>query len=444
MLYSQFSAQMARYPVTKPDLIVALSGGVDSIVLLHLAFAYAQEKQLRCIAVHVNHGLSQNAFDWEQTCQSHCDLLSIPLYIERVKLVVSAQDSLEDVARKARYQALDKHMLATSLLLTGQHQDDQAETFFLALKRGSGPAGLSSMPAIMPLSKGYKCRPLLFCSRSEIEQYALDHQLGWVEDESNKDTRFDRNFLRHQVLPSLVQRWPSFASAVSRSAQLCAEQESLLGELLLPKLEQSQNLLQGISIPFLDEQSDLARNMLLRLWLKKFAISLPSQKQLQVLWHEVAKAKEGANPSLTLAKVQFRRFQQHLYCLPHYQDLSAWQSELNARLELPDGLGHLSLLAKTQDSSVALDDDSLRLRAPLANEKVSVAFNVSGLVAHPENRQHSRKMKKLYQEYGIPSWLRSRMPMIFYNQKLAAVAGLFVCQSFSGTEYELCWHKLSS
>ncbi|MCP3700404.1 MAG: tRNA lysidine(34) synthetase TilS, partial [Aliivibrio sp.] len=189
MLYSQFSSQLASYPVATPHLVVALSGGIDSMVLLRLASIYAKDKQLECIAVHVNHGLSQHAFDWEAVCQAHCDSLSIPLYIERVQLVVSAQDSLEEVARKARYKALDKHMQANSLLLTGQHQDDQVETFFLALKRGSGPAGLSSMPSIMPLSQGYKCRPLLSVSRTEIEQYAQENQLDWVEDESNNDTR---------------------------------------------------------------------------------------------------------------------------------------------------------------------------------------------------------------------------------------------------------------
>lgn len=443
MLYSCFSSQLDSYPVSKPDLLVALSGGIDSMVLLRLASIYANERHLKCIAVHVNHGLSQHALDWEGVCKAHCDFLSIDLYIERVQLTVTAQDSLEEVARKARYQVLDKHMQANSLLLTGQHQDDQVETFFLALKRGSGPAGLSSMPSIMPLSNGYKCRPLLTVSRSDIEQYAQDNELKWVEDESNKDTRFDRNFLRHEIVPNLVQRWPSFASSVSRSAQLCAEQESLLSELLQPKLMAFQNTYQGISISQLNSESELARNMLLRLWLKQFAIPLPSQVQLQVLWNEVAKAKEDANPQLELGAIQLRRFQDYLYCLPQYQDLSTWKRELSDVLDLPDELGRLifSTGVEERGGDSKVDEQSLLLRAPNQGERIEVRFNVLGVTAHPEARERSRKMKKLYQEYGIPSWQRTRLPMIFYNEELAAIAGLFVCRTFSGKECELIWKK---
>ncbi|MCP3698683.1 MAG: tRNA lysidine(34) synthetase TilS, partial [Aliivibrio sp.] len=303
----------------------------------------------------------------------------------------------------------------------------------------------SSMPSIMPLSQGYKCRPLLSVSRTEIEQYAQENQLDWVEDESNNDTRFDRNFLRHDVVPNLVQRWPSFTSAVSRSAQLCAEQESLLNELLSPKLAEFQNAYQGISILRMIHESPLARNMLLRLWLRQFDIPLPSQAQLAVLWNEVAQAKEDANPTLALSSVQLRRSQGYLYCLPHYKDLSEWRSELKDKLLLPDALGKLTFLPVMAENKAATiassNQEALLLRAPSENEKVEVRFNVVGLTPHPETRQHSRKMKKLYQEYEVPSWQRARMPMVFYNHELAAVAGLFVCQKFSGKECELLWHK---
>ena len=275
-----------------------------------------------------------------------------------------------------------------------------------------------------------------------FELYAQQNKLEWVEDESNKDTRFDRNFLRHEITPTLMHRWPSFASAVSRSAKLCAEQESLLTELLQPKLIEFQNAYQGFSVSQLDNESELSRNMLLRLWLKQFSIPLPSQAQLKVLWTEVAKAKEDANPSLVLGLIQLRRFQEYLYCLPQYDDLSSWKGELQQSLELPDGLGLLMLNHKAKET-VHDDGSELQflLRAPLENEQVDVRFNVQGLSPHPETREHSRKMKKLYQEYGIPSWQRSRLPLIFYNEELAAVAGLFVCKAFSGKECELIWKK---
>ncbi|MUK60324.1 tRNA lysidine(34) synthetase TilS [Aliivibrio fischeri] len=438
MLYSHFSQQITSYSVKKPHIVVALSGGVDSMVLLRLAAMYAKAHQLKCMAVHVNHGLSKHASDWEVSCTSYCEELGIPLCIERVNLKVSPQESLEEVARKARYHVLEKHMRANSLLLTGQHQDDQVETFFLALKRGSGPAGLSSMPSIIPLKTGYKCRPLLFTSRQQIKAYAEQHQLVWVEDESNNDIRFDRNFLRHEITPILAQRWPSFASSVSRSAQLCAEQEALLVELLRPKLEQSQNEYQGLSIKQIEPESVASRNMLMRLWLKRFGIPLPSQSQLNILWNEVAMAQQDANPCLELGNVQIRRYQGYIYCVPKYQDLSLWAEVLENKVTLPDHLGDIELRIR---SGVVKEERALLLRAPLPNEKVEIRFNVIGLTPHPETRQHSRKMKKLYQEYEVPTWQRSRLPMLFYNDELAAVAGLFVCKAFSGQECELLWHK---
>lgn len=442
MLSSHFSQTLSLYISPKSELVVAFSGGVDSVVLLHLAAYYSKLHQLPCVAVYVNHGLSEHAVEWEVFCQSYCDSLGISLFIERVNLDIGPQQSLEEVAREARYDVLAKHINNHSLLLTGQHQDDQVETFFLALKRGSGPAGLSSMPVIAPFVTGRKCRPLLSTSRCDIEAYANVNQLKWVEDESNKDTRFDRNFLRHKVTPLLRQRWPSFASAVNRSAQLCAEQEQLLTELLQPKVKAYQNTIQGISIESLALESEAACKVILRLWLKQFSILLPTQAQLGVLWNEVANAQQDANPCLEINSIQLRRFQGYLYCLPQYGDVSLWNSELKEILTLPDGLGDIEL----KQTLGANDSDlmPLFLRSPLSGERVTVRFDSTGLIAHPETRQHSRKMKKLYQEYGIPSWQRTRLPLIFYNDQLAAVTGLFVCKAFSGKECELIWHKSGS
>ncbi len=200
---------------------------------------------------------------------------------------------------------------AAIFLLTGQHLDDQAETMLLALKRGSGPKGLSSMASSMNFGSGKLVRPLLNTARHDIERYAQHEQLQWVEDESNSDTRFDRNFLRQSVLPVLNQRWPNFAQAASRSARLCAKQERLIKELLLPELEVCMNEFQGLSISTMSSHSILKREQLLRLWLEANTSLMPTEVQLCKIWQEVAMAKQDANPEMNLAGGAIRRAQGH-------------------------------------------------------------------------------------------------------------------------------------
>ncbi|ECF0472632.1 tRNA lysidine(34) synthetase TilS, partial [Salmonella enterica subsp. enterica] len=204
------------------------------------------------------------------------------------------EGGIEQGAREARYQAYRQYLQPNQVLVTAQHQDDQAETFLLALKRGSGPAGLSSMPAKMPFEQGYLLRPLLNITREQIEAYAHEHGLLWIEDDSNQDDRYDRNFLRLHVMPLLTQRWPHFSQAVTRSAALCGEQEALLDELLDVELQQLIDEHQSLDINLLSRCSEIKRNALLRRWFAKCNKSMPSRSQLSRLWQEVALAKADA------------------------------------------------------------------------------------------------------------------------------------------------------
>ncbi|PML75637.1 tRNA lysidine(34) synthetase TilS, partial [Vibrio sp. 10N.261.52.A1] len=283
-LIETFTSVFAQSAIKPKRLVVAFSGGVDSRVLLELAAHYAKTHGIDCQAIHVHHGLSDNADLWAEQCQAWCDDLSVPLVVERVSLDVHSGESIEKLARDARYNAFKSHLRQGDVLVTGQHVDDQVETFLLALKRGSGPKGLSSMAKVMPFSGAYIVRPMLSVTRAEIEAFARRMGLTWVEDESNQDVRFDRNFIRHQVTPVLTERWPSFRESVSRSAQLCAEQEMLLDELLASHLQQALGDDQSLSIEVLSEQSALLRARLLRMWLGHCQQAMPSQKQLQLIW----------------------------------------------------------------------------------------------------------------------------------------------------------------
>ena len=233
-MQNQFLQQL---PEQQHNYLIAFSGGLDSSALL-LLFKQAQaQRNLHLRAIHIHHNLSPNADFWAAHCAQLCQQLKIPLIIERVQ--IQGDKGLEANAREARYQAIARHIQPNEWLATAHHQQDQTETFLLALKRGSGVQGLSAMASQSQLFGLSIFRPLLGFSRQQLQQFVQQQGIQWIEDESNQDSRYERNFLRNQVLPLLRERWPHFDQAVQRSAQHCAEQQALLEELLTPELEKN-------------------------------------------------------------------------------------------------------------------------------------------------------------------------------------------------------------
>lgn len=412
--------QIRDFLGSERQLLVAFSGGLDSTVLLHLLVQLRQQQpDLVLRAVHVHHGLSHFADSWVAHCQQQCEFWQIPLVVQQVT-VDGRAGGIEAAARAARYQAFSETLLVGEALLTAQHLDDQCETFLLALKRGSGPAGLSAMAARMHLGNNFLLRPLLPFTRQQLELYAQQYQLSWIEDDSNQDSRFDRNFLRLNVLPLFNQRWPHFAAATARSASLCAEQEQLLDELLAEQLALLLDQQNSLAITGLQTCSDAKRYALLRRWIALFGVSLPARDGLHKLWHEVALSQADAEPQLQLGDYQIRRFRQRLYLLPRMRDLSEkqlpWQCDADAALVLPDGLGTLWV-----------GEGECRVRAPQQHEQVSVRFAATGRV-RIIGRSGSRPIKKLWQELGVPPWLRQRTPLLYYDEQLIAAIGLFITE----------------
>ncbi|AXN03428.1 MULTISPECIES: tRNA lysidine(34) synthetase TilS [Vibrio] len=433
-LYSLFSHVINRHRLASSQLVLGFSGGMDSRVMLELLAQYRDETSCECCAVYVHHGLSQHADAWAKQCQRWAQHAAIPFFIERVQLDTASGESVESLARTARYQVLAKYINTDDLLLTGQHSDDQIETFLLALKRGSGPKGLSSMAQAMPFGAGKIVRPLLAATRVQIESFAVTQNLDWIEDESNQDTRFDRNFIRHHITPVLTQRWPHIHQAVARSATLCAQQQVLLEELLQEAIQEAKMPDGSLSITALSHRSELARYQLLRMWLAQLGEPMPTQEHLAMIWQQVASARIDANPRLKLGQSEIRRFDQKLYCIQTYQDISDWQAMIvpDQSLTLPDGLGNLTLSSHGASKRIALPDDCHQL---------SVTFNPEGLAACPVGRVGSRKLKKLFQEHGVPSWLRRRTPILMHRNQVVAIANLFVDRDFSGQDCELIWDK---
>ena len=428
------SAVFRRVFASQQAILAGLSGGLDSVVLLHALRQWqtAERPVLRLRAVYIHHGLNPLADDWAEHCRTFCDSLSVPFQVCRVQ-VDPRKKGIEAAARDARYQAFREVIAPDEALVTAQHLDDQSETFFLALKRGSGPAGLSAMPEQMAFGANPLIRPLLSFSRAQLEQYAQYYQLSWVEDDSNQDRRYDRNFLRHAVLPQLNARWPHFAQAVSRSAALCGEQEALLDELLLPELMQLTDADNGLSFIPLLSAGTAKRNAILRRWLKHCGVQMPSQHQLTLLWQEVALAKPDAEPGYYLKPVTIRRYQNKLYVTEKTAGLSEYclPWDLHSALLLPDDAGILRVAeAVTPQDSVSV------VRPPRPDEQVAVRFGLQGHY-HICGRDRGRSAKKLWQESGVAPWLRERTPLLWYNDTLIAAVGVFVTKEGKADEAKL-------
>ncbi|MGL4707351.1 MAG: tRNA lysidine(34) synthetase TilS, partial [Aeromonas veronii] len=353
---------------------------------------------------------------------------------ERVTLARGNGESLEAQARTARYQRLTARMREGEWLLTAHHQDDQLETLLLALKRGAGLRGLAGILPSQPFAGGLLLRPLLDMSRAELAEAASSLPFGWVEDESNQDVSYDRNFLRQTLIPQLKARWPAMAQTAARSMALCAEQEALLDELAESDWQLAGEG-EALHIGPLHALSPTRRNNLLRYWIRRQGGEMPSREQLARLWQEVALARGDANPQLNWGRQSCRRFQERLYLVspdlqPCHQVLPMIVGE---PLTLPDGLGELVVRMAEHGEDL--------LRSPRADEPLSVRFQVApGIPLKPVGRSGSRRMKKLLQEYGVPSWQRGRIPILYYGEQVAAVVGLFVCDGFMAQGAGLVCH----
>lgn len=411
----------------KNKLLVAFSGGLDSTVLLHLLMKLRlKQHDIQLRAIHIHHHLSKFADQWSEHCQKICHQWQIPLSVIHVNAKEKAKEKgIEAAARQARYQAFADMLQLDECLLTAQHLDDQCETFLLALKRGSGPAGLSSMAKCSVFHNSLLLRPLLEVTRKQLECYAQQHELCWIEDDSNTDQRYDRNFIRQSILPLIYQRWPYFAQSVARSAELCAEQEQLLDELLSEQLSVIQNSQAAISIVSLQTMSNYRRQVLLRLWLAQHNCMMPSRQQLNLIWQDVALSRADATPCMRLGEFEIRRFKQYLYCLKKRADLQhlilPWTADQT--LTLPDNMGKLTIQPLSYQNAHTNGMPIVRRATP--NEKITIRFTAQGNIKII-GRHHSRSIKKLWQEFSIPPWLRSRIPLLFYNDTLIAALGVFV------------------
>lgn len=406
---------------------VAYSGGLDSHVLLYALAGLRTHFAAELRAIHIHHGLHSRADFWAQHCQQTCEQLEIPYQIKYVTLPKNTGASIEALARDARYQAIEHSMQAGDICLTAHHADDQAETVLLQLFRGAGVAGLAAMPRSAPLGKGWQVRPLLRYTRAQLKTYAQQQQLEWIEDDSNADLRFDRNFLRHQALPILHQRWRSLSTTLLRVAQHQAEADGLLQEIGIVDLAHCfGNSTQQLQLAVLQTLSPARQRNVLRLWLKQQGLSLPTTAQLARLQNDVVHAIPDRQPVLRWEGGEIRRYQEQLYVMPPLPIVPTgeirWQ--FPEPLELP--LGRLR----------ATPTQCRGLRLATGSELI-IRFRQGGEILKARGQHHS--VKKLLQVAPIPTWLRNYLPFIYQQQQLIVLPEIAVHDDFLSQLGEPAW-----
>jgi tRNA(Ile)-lysidine synthase len=421
-------------------IVVAYSGGVDSHVLLHALHSARQKDNLnfQLSAIHIHHGLSEHADQWQVHCQQVCTQLDISLQTANVFVEALPRQSLEAQAREARYNKLIELAPVNSQVVLAQHQDDQLETFLLQLKRGAGPKGLSAMNRawvldcpLQPAKQVRFYRPLLDTKQRAILDYAQQYDLKWCEDESNQNTDFERNFLRHDVLPTLQNRWPEISGSVARSAALCAEQQSLLDEICYEKLKHVKASASSLHLPALKQLSQSWLHQLVRFWLSELHIQSPSLAVLNQLRPEVFDAAEDATPILQWNGWQFRRFNQQLFviraCLEKVIINKTWQGEKS--IKLPNNMGVLTftqvdnvLINKVQTNSTQTNNTRNNDVSQLTvNPNLGpIIIRTGGYSAKfkPAGSQHSKPIKQWFKQWKVAPWLRDAVLLVIQNEKV--------------------------
>ena len=410
---------------------VGLSGGLDSSVLLHLAATVAPHLSIG--SVHVHHGLQASADDWALRCQELANSLGVTHKTFRVQVSTSGDQSVEEAAREARFGVFSQLVQPGEALLLAHHLDDQRETIMMRMLRGAGSLGLQGMPDRRNLGQGFLLRPLLDLPRASLEAYCREHGLKTVEDPSNSDLQFDRNYLRHRVLPAVKKRWS--LHALDRVGRHARESQTLARDLAEIDSTQALDSAGFLRVDRVASLSRVRQTNLLRYWIALEGHPLPSEAVVNSMLQSCVAAKADAQPVVTWGDLELRRFQGRLLILPSESsqgsDTYTWKSQ-DRVLDLA-AVGRLGL---TQGGSI----DPKKLVWPL-----TVGFRQGGERIRPSVAGRQRTLKNLFNEHGVFPWVRSRIPLIFSDQRLVAVADLWcdasVATAPAGEGFGLVWER---
>ena len=440
-LLARVSAVLGRHVRRGDRLVAGLSGGIDSVVLLDLLQRAAKKIGFELAALHVNHQISPAAAAWARFCRAYCRRLGVALTVVKVK--VPREASLEAAARRARSAAFAT--LPADFVALAHNLDDQAETVLLQLLRGAGVKGASAMPVLRREVGGVKgeeqnrfqpahhltppasrlapsiLRPLLDIPRSAIEAYAATHNLAWVEDDSNADVRFDRNFVRHRLMPVIAHRYPAYRQTLARASRNFADAAHLLDDLagMDARIEG-----QRLKIAPLRALTAARAKNTLRFFLAARGVTMPNEARLAECARQLQQPRAG-RLVIDLGAHELRGFGGELQViakvLPVPLEFSlTWNG--GPRLPVPE-LGATLIMKKCRGTGISAEK--------LKSAPVTVRLRRGGERLRPDARRPRRSLKNLMQEAHLPPWLRERLPLLFCGETLVYVPGIGIDSGFA-------------
>ncbi len=430
-LFTHHSEKIKSLIKPKSRVCVGLSGGLDSVVLLDLLHRLQLLDYIELFSVHINHQLSPNAATWAQFCMEICAQKNIPLHIETVTIARDSGLGVEATARAARYAALRKH--SADVIALAHHADDQAETLLLQLLRGAGVKGASAMPLLSDTTPAI-VRPLLEVTRSELEIYAEQRGLKWITDESNADIRYDRNYLRHEVMPQIQKRFPAYRATLGRAAQHFAEAAQLLDELAAIDASSAIQDDKLSQTAFAQLSTARAKN-LLRYFLARHDVATQQTSRLEELVRQLQTCARDAEVSAELDEHEVRAWRGQVYVIARASPVPDIQLAWNGDAEMK--LQKLGMLKFTPSKGQGVSN------AKLKNHPITIRTRSGGETLQLAANRPRRTLKNLLQESAVPPWQRDCLPLLFCGDELVWVPGIGIelhYQAVGGEAgYDVAW-----
>jgi tRNA(Ile)-lysidine synthase len=434
-LLESVAARLAPLVPSHSRILLGLSGGADSVVLLHLLHQLAPRFQWQLSALHVHHGISPNADAWSIFCMNLCVRYAIPLHIEHVDISSLREiHGVESAARQLRQAAFAKQ--ACDVIALAHHADDQSETLMLQLLRGAGVKGLAAMPVLSlskrPFQNSLKplqaplaatLRPLLDVPRARLLEYAAQQELQWVEDESNADAHYPRNFLRHQVFPVLQQKFPNYREVLARSASHLAEANQLLDELAQLDAGTAHDE-QSLAVDALRVLSHARAKNLLRYFLHAQGAPMPQLVQIDEMLKQLCGASGDAAVCVSFGDWQVRRYQGRAYVM---RALREFDANLSLHWSGENEFAWPALTSRvcfTQATGEGISLDKLQ------GEPITLRHRTGGETLRPHSRSPNRSLKNVLQEHLVPPWQRERLPLLYCGEVLVSIVGVAIHTDF--------------
>ncbi|WP_075431724.1 tRNA lysidine(34) synthetase TilS [Buchnera aphidicola] len=408
-----------KYPKNNLFLL-ALSGGIDSIVLLFQMLKWKKKhKKIKVRAIHINHHLNKNSERAQEYCFWICKKYKVPLIITDIPKQIKYIHGIEQDTRNKRYQIFKKFLLKNEVLLTAHHLNDQCENIFLAFKRKRGISSLAGIKYSNKINGIHIIRPLLNYDKKKITHWAKKKNLKWIEDKSNLNIKYDRNFIRHLILPKIYKRWPYFLKNCVNSIDILSEEREVLNIFLKKKLSKNIFIDGRLSLLNFKNMLKSLKFLILKLWIFNQSKIFPNANLLNRINNELIKFKNKKIKKIIFHEYEFYEYNLSLYCVLSSKKIKKnifiWKN-IFFPIKLPNNLGFL----------IGVKDKNFGMKIPKPKNKeiVTIQFQVTENI-ESNNKKNKKKIKNMWQKNKIPPWYRNKIPLIFYNHHLICALGVF-------------------